>query len=366
MCHFRCFVDCGTIVSSSNKFRVTSECLNAVIDGATYTWRLERLRPDNQVWEIFANLDNITATPINVSNIIIKPNTLLSYSQYRLQLNVKAPMLETEGLALLEFETAGKPYGGHCKSSVTEGVELETEITFECLGWQDKSTPITYEIRRGKNLIYYSASTKSDPIALSAGLPEENYQVQIAIIVKNAVGEAVVEIVILKVDASNYLCSCMFHLRIFQFVLLNGTLQCNLLQITPSSKLDPCHSALEEVEDNLNNLVLDMDGFLSKGEIIQAAQLATLVLKSARESKNTECGQSLPSDVQNNVSSKANIGESYDCHFFFIQIIYTTWRWVITIKQGWYHVENLTPQRHDRVHVCILAFSLDFIVSLSR
>lgn len=57
----------------------------------------------------------------------------------------------------------------------------------------------------------------------------------------------------------------------------------------------------------MNNLIVDMDEFLGKGEIIQAAQLATLVLKSAKESKNTECGQSLPRDVQNNVSSKANV-----------------------------------------------------------
>lgn len=210
MCHFRCFVDCGAIVSSSNKFRVTTECLNS---GATYTWRLERFRPDNQVWETVTNLDEITSTSINASNIIIKPNKLSSDSQYRLQLNVKAPMLVTEGLVLLQFETAGKPYGGHCKSSVTEGVELETEITFECLEWQDKTgAPLTYEIRRENTLIYYSASTKSDPIALSAGLPEENYQVQIEIVVKNVVGECVIQILILKVRASNYLC-CMFHLR---------------------------------------------------------------------------------------------------------------------------------------------------------
>lgn len=171
-------------------------------DGATYTWRLEKFQSDNEVWEIVANLDDITSTPINASNIIIKPSTLSSNSQYRLQLNVKAPMLENEGSAVLDFETAGKPYGGHCKASVTEGVELETKITFECLEWQDKSTPLTYEIRRQNTLIYYSVSTKSDPVALSAGLPEENYQVQIAIAVKNAVGEAVVQTVILKVSAS--------------------------------------------------------------------------------------------------------------------------------------------------------------------
>lgn len=183
-------------------------------DGATYTWRLQKFQSDNEVWEIVANLDDITSTPINASNIIIKPSTLSSNSQYRLQLKVKAPMLENEGSAVLDFETAGKPYGGHCKASVTEGVELETKITFECLEWQDKSTPLTYEIRRENTLIYYSVSTKSDPVALSAGLPEENYQVQIAIAVKNAVGEAVVQTVILKVRASVvcFICEGVFVL----------------------------------------------------------------------------------------------------------------------------------------------------------
>jgi len=174
-----------------------------VCDGATYTWRLEKFQSDNEVWEIVANLDAITSTPINSSNIIVKPSALSSNSQYRLQLNVKAPMLENEGSTVLDFETAGKPFGGHCKASVTEGIELETKITFECLEWQDKSTPLSYEIRRENSLIYYSVSTKSDPMALSAGLPEENYQVQIAIAVKNAVGEAVVQTVILKVSASD-------------------------------------------------------------------------------------------------------------------------------------------------------------------
>lgn len=43
-----------------------------------------------------------------------------------------------------------------------------------------------------------------------------------------------------------------------------------------------------------------LDVFLRKGEIGQAAQLALSVMASARE--KTECGQSLPSDVQNQVS----------------------------------------------------------------
>lgn len=57
----------------------------------------------------------------------------------------------------------------------------------------------------------------------------------------------------------------------------------------------------------MDNLIIEMDGFLGKGEIIQAAQLATLVLKSADETKNADCGQSLPSDMQKNVSNKVNV-----------------------------------------------------------
>lgn len=65
---------------------------------------------------------------------------------------------------------------------------------------------------------------------------------------------------------------------------------------------------MEEVADNLNNLLLEMDEFLRNGEVIQGAQLALLVLASSRASHNTKCGQSLPSHIQNNVSSKAVVG----------------------------------------------------------
>ena len=77
---------------------------------------------------------------------------------------------------------------------------------------------------------------------------------------------------------------------------------CNPEQVMPSSKLDPCHSAPEKVADNLNGLVLEMENFLRNGEVIQGAQRALLVLKSAKESQNTRCGQSIPSHIQENVS----------------------------------------------------------------
>ena len=188
----RCFVDCGAIVSSSSKFRVTSECQSPACVGASYQWSLEKLQQDTKAWEIVSNLVDITATPINATNIIIKGNTLLSNSRYRLKLIV-ASLMGAEGYAVLEFETAGQPYGGYCRPSVSEGVSLETEFEFECFNWQDKSTPLAYEFRRGNEPMSYGLSSKSVPVVMPAGLPENNYVITTHVVITNTVGVAVIQ-----------------------------------------------------------------------------------------------------------------------------------------------------------------------------
>lgn len=187
--YLRCFVDCGAIVSSSNKFRVTSECPNSACVGATYKWVLERF--DTESWETLSNVADITATPINASNFIIKQNMLLSNTQYRLKLSVTS-LMKVEGYGLLEFETAGEPHGGLCKSLVTEGVSLETEFMFECADWTDRSTPLTYEFRNGDDPISYGISPVSQKTVLRAGDPENNSKITINVVIKNAVGVKVV------------------------------------------------------------------------------------------------------------------------------------------------------------------------------
>ena len=187
--YLRCFVDCGAIVSSSNKFRVTSECPNSACVGATYEWVLERF--DTESWETLSNVADITATPINASNFIIKQNMLFSNTQYRLKLIVIS-LMKVEGYGLLEFETAGKPYGGLCKSLVIEGVSLETEFMFECIDWKDRSTPLTYEFRNGDDPISYGISPVSPKTVLPAGDLENNYKITINVVIKNAVGVKVV------------------------------------------------------------------------------------------------------------------------------------------------------------------------------
>ncbi|KAJ7390748.1 hypothetical protein OS493_022306 [Desmophyllum pertusum] len=258
----RCFVDCGAIVSASNKLRVTSECLNSPCNGSVYEWRLKRLSDKSNTWEDIPILPNMTSTAVNATNMIINKNSLQPNSTYRLMLFVTS-LVGTEGFSVLDFETAGEPHSGYCTPSVSEGVSLETEFTFDCYNWQDESIPLTYEFRLRDDPISYGKSPRSASTVLPAGSPEDDYQLPINIIIKNAVGVAVVETLFIKVK--------------------------------PSSKLDPCLSSIEEVGNKLTNYVIgernELDGFLKKGEISQASQLALSVLKEAN--KKTDCGQTL-------------------------------------------------------------------------
>ena len=67
------------------------------------------------------------------------------------------------------------------------------------------------------------------------------------------------------------------------------------MQVKGSSKLDPCLTPAEEVGNQLKSLVLGegnkLDGFLNKGEVSQAAQLAMSVLKAANA--KSACGKGL-------------------------------------------------------------------------
>ena len=196
--NFRCFVDCAAVVSASNKLRVTSECLNSACNGSVYEWRLKILNEEINIWENITILPNMTSTPINASNMIIKKNVLPSGFKFSLMLVVKSPA-GSEGFGVLEFETAAAPRGGYCSPSASEGLALETEFTFECFEWQDKNMPITFEFRLGNDPISYGSSPKSASTVLPAGQPGDNYQLQIYIIIKNSIGVAVVKTLTVKV-----------------------------------------------------------------------------------------------------------------------------------------------------------------------
>ena len=72
------------------------------------------------------------------------------------------------------------------------------------------------------------------------------------------------------------------------------------MQVNPSPALNPCLSPSELVAVKLKSFVFGegnhLDGFLRKGEIKQAVQLALSVLKST--SDETDCGQALDPDAK--------------------------------------------------------------------
>ena len=69
-------MDCGAIVSASNKLRVTSEFPNSPCSGSTYEWRLSKL--NGSKWVNIPILPNMTSTAVNATNMIIKKNSLQS------------------------------------------------------------------------------------------------------------------------------------------------------------------------------------------------------------------------------------------------------------------------------------------------
>ena len=161
----RCFVDCGKVVSASNKFRVTSECLNSPCIGSEYIWQLMRLNDDSKQLERIAILPNMTSTAINATNMIIKKKSLQSSSKYALNLTVIPPG-GTAGFAVLEFETAGQPHSGYCVPSAVVGFSLETKFHLNALNGK---------IKINHYLTNFASETSQYPMAPLQNLFQQSY-----------------------------------------------------------------------------------------------------------------------------------------------------------------------------------------------
>ena len=160
------------------------------------------------MWEDVPILPNMTSTGLNATNMIINKNSLQSKSKYSLTLFVRS-LQGAEGFAVLDFETAGAPHSGYCSPSAIEGVSLETEFTFKCFDWQDTST-LTYEFQLGEEPISYGSSPDSVSTVLPSGAADDEYKLQISIVIKNAVGVAVVETLFVKVSRLSKTCFYFF------------------------------------------------------------------------------------------------------------------------------------------------------------
>ena len=177
---------------------MTSGCVNSACSGAVHEWRLNKWNGTTKLWQDLPISPNMISSEVNAANIAFNRNTLPFDSKFSLMLFVTPPEGKVN-FAVLDFYTDREPHGGYCEQSDAVGISLETEFTFECFKWQDENTPITYEFRLGDTPISYGISSKSVSTVLPAGSPENDFKLQINIVIKNAVSVAVVETLFVKV-----------------------------------------------------------------------------------------------------------------------------------------------------------------------
>lgn len=111
----------------------------------------------------------------------------------------------SQGLAEYNIVTNIPPNGGSCDVTPKTGEELDTIFTFSCSGWQDEHQPLTYEMfysHPNKSeedpvsplsgvLFFFGPSLESYRAILPMGKEENNYSVNVAVIIKDAYGEYV-------------------------------------------------------------------------------------------------------------------------------------------------------------------------------
>lgn len=97
------------------------------------------------------------------------------------------------------------PKGGSCDVTPKTGEELDTIFTFSCGGWQDEHQPLTYEMfysHPNKSeeypvsplngvLFFFGPSLESHRAILPTGKKENNYSVNVTIVIRDAYGEYV-------------------------------------------------------------------------------------------------------------------------------------------------------------------------------
>ena len=113
--------------------------------------------------------------------------------------------LVSQGQAEYKLDTNIPPQGGSCDVTPKTGEELDTIFIFSCSGWQDEHQPLTYEMfyfHPNKSeehpvsplngvLFFFGPSLESYRAILPMGKIENNYSVNVTVIIRDAYGEYV-------------------------------------------------------------------------------------------------------------------------------------------------------------------------------
>ena len=143
-------------------------------------------------WERKHNLRNITTTPPNSSNIVIKGGSLTGGSNYRLALFITTKD-DVWGMSAYDISTALPPTGGKCLITPPSGISLKTNFDLSCSNWKSKSTPLSYEfqyrLQNGlSSVLYRGANNTISASRIPPGNKADNFTVKFNVTVTDSFG----------------------------------------------------------------------------------------------------------------------------------------------------------------------------------
>ena len=193
---FSCLLNCGVQTSPSVRLSIKSQCQGSQCSIIfSYKWALYEQNKStsntNPIWRKVNILQNITTTPLNSSDIVIKENSLDGRKDYRLVLSVKTKD-GIQGLSAYDIVTATPPSGGRCVIIPSSGISLKTDFNLSCSDWVSDATPLTYQFQyrldNGLYILVYYGVNNTVTSWLPPGNRSHDYKVELLATVINKYG----------------------------------------------------------------------------------------------------------------------------------------------------------------------------------
>ena len=193
--HCRCFINCLPKISPSVRLSVSSECHGLqCFQISSYEWILHQRYEGNAstAWQRKYDLELITSTPLNASNIVINGGSLAAGNMYRLALFITT----NDGLwamSAYDISTALPPTRGTCSITPSSGISLESHFNLSCINWTSDSNPLSYRFQyRLENglytVLYHGVNNSIVTFGIPPGNNAENFTMRFNVVVTDNFG----------------------------------------------------------------------------------------------------------------------------------------------------------------------------------
>ena len=193
-----CITNCGSEVIPATRVVLVSNCTNSPCYKESaelrYQWSLfSQTNPLNSSWSEVHQLQTMTGTALNTSNLVINPSTLVPGRNYRLTVDLKNVNDEdANGFAVWLFKTSAIPAGGTCTANTSSGVAVDTTFLLHCTNWHDPNEPLLYEfvlpLADGLSTILSYGYSTAVEVILPPGDPMEGYTLTMETLVTSSIG----------------------------------------------------------------------------------------------------------------------------------------------------------------------------------